>query len=46
MISSTVDGRRSTVGGIELALVAGRTSGVVAGHGRGRATPTRGIEHC
>jgi hypothetical protein len=26
-------------------LVAARTSGVVAGHGRGRATPTGGIEH-
>ena len=37
-------GRR--VGGIEPPLVAGRTSGVVAGHGRGRATPTGGIEHC
>ena len=36
-------GRR--VGGIEPSLVAGRTSGVVAGHGRGRATPTGGIEH-
>jgi hypothetical protein len=36
-------GRR--VGGIEPPL-AGRTSGVVAGHGRGRATPTGGIEHC
>ena len=34
------------VGGIEPPLVAGRTSGVVAGHGRRRATPTRGIEHC
>jgi hypothetical protein len=31
-------GRR--VGGIEPPLVAGRTSGVVAGHGRRRATPT------
>jgi hypothetical protein len=38
------DGRR--VRGIELPLVAGRTSGVVAGHGRGRATPTSGIAHC
>jgi hypothetical protein len=36
-------GRR--VGEIEPPLVARRTSGVVAGHGRGRATPTGGIEH-
>jgi hypothetical protein len=36
-------GRR--IGGIEPPLVAGRTSGVIAGHGRGRATPTGGIEH-
>ena len=35
----------STVGGIKLSLVAGRTSGVVAGHGRRRAPPTGGIEH-
>jgi hypothetical protein len=39
-----LDSRR--VGGIELPLVARRTSGVVAGHGRERATPTGGIEHC
>jgi hypothetical protein len=37
---------RRRVGGIDLPLVAGRTAGVVAGHGRGRATPTGGIEHC
>jgi hypothetical protein len=38
------NGRR--VGGIEPPLVAGRTSAVVAGHRRGRATPTGGIEYC
>jgi hypothetical protein len=32
----------SKLGGIELPLVAGRTSGVVAGHRRGRATPPGG----
>jgi hypothetical protein len=36
---------RRRVGGIEPPLVAGWTSGVVAGHRRGRATPTGGIEH-
>jgi hypothetical protein len=39
-----LDGRR--VRGIEPALVARRASGVIAGHGRGRAPPTGGIEHC
>src|SRR4051812_47755057 len=39
-----VHGRR--VGGIEPPLVAGRTSGVIPGHRRRRATPTSGIEHC
>jgi hypothetical protein len=39
-----LDGWR--VGGIAQSLVAGRTSGVVAGHGRGRAPPTGGIEQC
>jgi hypothetical protein len=38
-----LDGWR--VGGIAQSRVAGRTSGVIAGHGRGRATPTGGIEH-
>jgi hypothetical protein len=37
-------GRR--VLGIAQSLVAGRTSGVVAGHGRGRATSTGGVERC
>jgi hypothetical protein len=39
-----LDGRR--VRGIELALVARRAPGVIVGHGRRRATPTGGIEHC
>jgi hypothetical protein len=34
----------STVGGIELPLVAGRATGVVARQGRGRSPPTGGIE--
>jgi hypothetical protein len=38
-----LDGRR--VGGIELPLVAGRATGVVAGHRRGRSPPAGGIEH-
>jgi hypothetical protein len=38
-----LDGRR--VRGIELALVARRTAGVIAGHGRGRASPAGGIEN-
>jgi hypothetical protein len=37
-------GRR--VGGVAQSLVARRASGVVAGHGRGRAPPTGGIENC
>jgi hypothetical protein len=37
-----LDGRR--VGGIELSLVAGRATGVVARHRRGRSPPTGGIE--
>jgi hypothetical protein len=38
-----LDGRR--VGGIELALVVRRATGVVARHRRGRAAPTGGIEN-
>ena len=38
-----LDGRR--VGGIELPLVAGGATGVVARHGRGRSPPTGGIEN-
>jgi hypothetical protein len=37
-------GRR--VSGIEPPLVAERPSDVISGQGRGRATPTGGIEHC
>lgn len=36
---------RRWVRGIQLPLVAGRATGVIAGHGRGRAPPTGGIEN-